>query len=76
MPTNATDKNGNEVVLAYKKSGDGFDVQVIKSSQERNWGKCALGTAGGAGTGGLGGASAGSVVPALGTATGAAASCF
>ncbi|ETI90538.1 MAG: Pathogenicity island protein, partial [Propionibacterium sp. DORA_15] len=90
MPTNATDKNGNEVVLAYKKSGDGFDIQVIKSSQERktNWGKCALGTAGGAGTGGLGGASAGSVVPALGTAAGsviggvsggaagAAASCF
>ena len=38
MPTNATDKNGNEVVLAYK-NGDGFDVQVIKSSQERktNW---------------------------------------
>ncbi|ETJ16394.1 Orf3, partial [human gut metagenome] len=27
MPTNATDKNGNEVVLAYKKSGDGFDRQ-------------------------------------------------
>ena len=90
MPTNATDKNGNEVVLAYKKSGDGFDVQVIKSSQERktNWGKCALGTAGGAGTGGLGGASAASVIPGLGTAagaviggvsggaTGAAASCF
>ena len=90
MPTNATDKNGNEVVLAYKKSGDGFDIQVIKSSQERknNWGKCALVTAVGAGTGGLGGASAGSVVPALGTAAGsviggvsggaagAAASCF
>lgn len=90
MPTQAKDKEGNDVTLVYKKVGDGFDVQVIKVSQERktNWGKCALGTVGGAGTGGLGGASAASVIPGLGTAagaviggvsggaTGAAASCF
>ncbi|MFG1662290.1 hypothetical protein [Staphylococcus epidermidis] len=42
----------------------------LNQSQERktNWGKCALGTAGGAGTGGLGGASAEvpSEVPAFG----------
>lgn len=90
MPTTAKDKNGNDVTLVYKKADDGFDVQVLKASQERktNWGKCALGTAGGAGTGGLGGASAASVIPGLGTAagaviggvsggaTGAAASCF
>ncbi|HDC9777255.1 TPA: hypothetical protein O9R64_002620 [Staphylococcus aureus] len=90
MPTNAKDKKGNDVVLVYKKVKDGFDVQVIKSSQERktNWVKCGLGTVGGAGTGGLGGASAASVIPGLGTvagaiiggvsggATGAAASCF
>ncbi|MDM6433807.1 hypothetical protein P7432_15060, partial [Staphylococcus aureus] len=58
MPTNAKDKKGNDVVLVYKKVKDGFDVQVIKSSQERktNWVKCGLGTVGGAGTGGLGGA--------------------
>ncbi|WP_260842665.1 hypothetical protein [Staphylococcus epidermidis] len=61
MGTNGTDKNGNEVVLAYKKSGDGFDIEVIKSSEERktNWGKCGLGTGGGAGSGGLGGGSGG-----------------
>ncbi|SUL38236.1 pathogenicity island protein [Staphylococcus aureus] len=35
MPTNAKDKKGNDVVLVYKKVKDGFDVQVIKSSQER-----------------------------------------
>ncbi|WP_248498805.1 hypothetical protein [Staphylococcus haemolyticus] len=90
MPVTAKDKNGDDVTLAYKKVDDGFDVQVMKATQDRktNWAKCGLGTAGGAGTGGLGGASAASVVPGLGTAagavvggvsgaaTGAAASCF
>ncbi|HHO1315412.1 TPA: hypothetical protein ACRUA2_000900 [Staphylococcus aureus] len=67
MPTNAKDKKGNDVVLVYKKVKDGFDVQVIKSSQERktNWVKCGLGTVAGAIIGGVSGG-----------ATGAAASCF
>jgi len=90
MPTSATDKKGNDVVLAYKKSGDGYNIQVIKASQERktNWAKCGLGTAGATGTGGLTGAGIGSglagvgAVPGAviggvsGAATGAAASSF
>lgn len=88
LPVKAKDKNGEEVTLAYKKVGDGYDVQVMKSSQDRNWAKCALGTAGGAGGGGLAGGAAGTAIPGIGNvagtviggvsgaATGAAASCF
>lgn len=88
LPVNAKDKNGEEVTLAYKKVDDGYDIHVMKSSQNRNWAKCALGTAGGAGGGGLTGGAAGSTIPGIGTvagtviggvsggAAGAAASCF
>ncbi|MFL9024823.1 MULTISPECIES: Blp family class II bacteriocin [Bacillus] len=37
-----------------------------------SWGKCVAGTIGGAGTGGLGGAAAGSAVPVIGTGIGGA----
>ncbi|MCE4966471.1 hypothetical protein BU679_02345 [Staphylococcus chromogenes] len=94
LPSEATDKNGNSVVLVYEENGNDLKVNVIDKStttQTRGWKeglKCGLGTAGGAGLGGLTGASAGSVVPAIGTAgggvigavsggmSGAAASCF
>ncbi|MCS4485800.1 hypothetical protein [Staphylococcus americanisciuri] len=93
FPVEAQDKNDDKVKLVYKKVSDGYDIQVIKLEEgttfyKTNWAKCTLGTAGGLGTGVLGGGAAGSVIPALGTgagmvlggvsgaATGAAASCF
>ncbi|SUK17605.1 pathogenicity island protein [Staphylococcus agnetis] len=73
MPSSTKDKKGNEVNLVYKKDKDGFLIQVINSSVDRktNWAKCALGTGGGAGAGGLSGAGVGSSIPGLGTAAGA-----
>ncbi|WP_415973552.1 hypothetical protein [Rhodococcus sp. 077-4] len=99
LPTSATDRTGAPVNLRYVQGSDGLHIQVIdpaKSSPEPAPGtetqegffQCALGTAGGAGLGGLTGAGVGSTVPVLGTgiggiiggvsgaATGAAASCF
>ena len=94
LPTKTKDKNGKPVILAYEKDGNNLKLDVInedKSTQTRGWKKglkCGLGTAGTAGGGGLAGASAGSVVPGIGTAAGeivgtvsggmagAAASCF
>ncbi|RIL34355.1 hypothetical protein BUY86_10620 [Staphylococcus equorum] len=88
LPTEAKDKDDNDVVLKYKETKDGYDIQVLDKYQKEGWAKCTLGTAGGTGTGGLGGAGVGSAVPGIGTvaggivggvsgaATGAAASCF
>ncbi|MDV6260029.1 hypothetical protein [Rhodococcoides yunnanense] len=99
LPTSATDKTGAPVELRYVQGADGLHIQVIDrnqssaepapgtETQEGFW-QCALGTAGGAGGGGLAGAGVGSALPGLGTAaggiigglsgaaTGAAASCF
>lgn len=88
LPTEAKDKDDKDVVLKYKETEDGYDIQVVNKYQKEGWAKCTLGTAGGTGTGGLGGAGIGSAVPGIGTvaggivggvsgaASGAAASCF
>lgn len=89
MPSSTKDKDGKDVNLYYEKAEDNsYNILVIKSTSDRGVGKCVLGTVGGAGTGGLAGAAAGTAVPGLGNvagaviggvsgaATGAAASCF
>lgn len=92
LPSETKDKNGNEVALMYQGNDDNLQVNVVeKSTQLRGWQdalQCGLGTAGGIGTGGLGGATAGSALPGVGTVsggivggiaggmTGAAAACF
>lgn len=100
LPSTTQDTNGNPVSLVYVENENGVEVQVLDQNQttgqmqtmaqtqETNWLKCSLGTAGGMGTGGLAGAGVGSAVPVIGTVsggvvgavsagmTGAAASCF
>lgn len=80
--------DGNAVYLVYKKADNGYDIEVHNKVQNEGWAKCTLGTAGGAGGGGLAGAGIGTSVPVIGTAagaiiggvsgaaTGAATSCF
>lgn len=88
LPQEATDQNGAPVSLVYIKNDDGVEVQVLSQDAFRGVAKCALGTAGGAGSTGLAGAGVGSAVPGIGTTagaivggvsgamSGAAASCF
>lgn len=88
LPRNTKDRDGNAVYLVYKKADNGYDIEVHNKVQNEGWAKCTLGTAGGAGGGGLAGAGIGTSVPVIGTAagaiiggvsgaaTGAATSCF
>lgn len=79
LPATAKDKNGSDVRFVYTQRSDSqLRVDVVSANGVTtygwwgDWGKCAAGIAGGAGTEGLAGAGVGSAVPGIGTATGAA----
>lgn len=88
LPTNTTDANGNSINLVYVENDKGIEIQLHNLIQPFGWLQCSLGTVGGAGVAGLGGAGVGSAVPGIGTVaggivggiaggmSGAAASCF
>ncbi|MFJ7405210.1 MULTISPECIES: Pathogenicity island protein [unclassified Lysinibacillus] len=80
LPTYAFDKNNDYVQLVYKQTNLGLIVELHKDeimslgrSKKSNW-KCALGILGGyysgAVIGGASGATAGSLIPGLGTLAG------
>lgn len=64
-------------IIALKYSGEDTELRSWISSAKQwvkkqwdDWGRCAAGVVGSAGTGALGGAAAGSVIPGLGTTAG------
>lgn len=82
LPTEAVDKEGNEVELEYKKEGEDLIVGAVNTELSPEvvenedgtavggW-RCVAGTVGSVGGTGLAGAAGGSVVPVVGTAGGA-----
>lgn len=78
LPATARDKDGSDVRFVYTQRSDSqLRVDVVSANGVTtygwwgDWGKCAAGIAGGAGTEALGSAAVGSAVPGIGTATGA-----
>ncbi|MCZ0716740.1 hypothetical protein [Aerococcus kribbianus] len=75
LPYETTDKNDNDVTLIYFIQDDELYVYAQLKSEERGWGKCAVGIAGGAISGGtaagLKGAGLGTLtLPGIGTVGG------
>lgn len=81
LPSTGVDKEGNEVDIEYKKDGEDLIIGAVNpdlspeiiehedGTAVGGW-RCVAGTAGSVGTGALGGAAGGSVIPGVGTAGG------